>query len=307
MILAVCLSPAFQRTLVLNSFSTGRVNRVASVALDAGGKGINAARVAVQLGEKVLCLTCLGGSTGRQTAFMLRDQGVRSAVVPTQSATRTCTTILSPDSETELVEESASILPEEVKAVSNVFFERISQSRFVIFSGTAAPGFPDSIYREMGETSASRGVPFLIDTVSPFLDESLKARPDVVKLNLKELESWSGMALDSSTAIEKALGKIVSAGAKSALVTGWPGEAWALADDRLLCLRFPELKAVNTIGSGDAASAGIAVGFIRGMNVQEAFRYGIACACANVLTPTAGSVNVEDVERILPDVVIDAG
>jgi hypothetical protein len=45
------------------------------------------------------------------------------------------------------------------------------------------------------------------------------------------------------------------------------------------------------------------------MRIEIIYPYGkcsaLACACANVLTSTAGSVKAEDVERILPQVSIE--
>jgi tagatose 6-phosphate kinase len=306
MILSVCLSPTLQRTLSIDVFSMGRVNRATSVNLGVGGKGINAARVATQLGEKVLCLACLGGPTGREVVSILRHQHIPSAVIRTKSSTRICTTILSQGSETELVEEPAPVLPNEIKAFSELFTKHVPPSRFVILSGTVSSGFPITVYRELGAAAASRGIPFLVDAVGPIFIESLKAKPNVIKVNRHELEACVGWSCDSQVTIDRAMRKLVTSGAQSVLITGWQSEAWALIEGHRYLIRFPKLQAINTIGSGDAASAGIAVALVRGQTLLESFRFGVACASANVLTPTAGSVRAEDVKRILKQVTVEA-
>ena len=66
MIYTVTLSPALDRTLTIPGFTAGRVNRVESVRLDPGGKGINVSKNLLAMGVTNRALGLLGGDTGER-------------------------------------------------------------------------------------------------------------------------------------------------------------------------------------------------------------------------------------------------
>src|ERR1051325_2743122 len=94
MILVVGLSPAWQRTIELDIFRLGEVNRAKRVTESAGGKGVNVGRVATQLGETVRLLTVAGGARGNLLESSLRAQGINSRIVRVVAETRACQTLL---------------------------------------------------------------------------------------------------------------------------------------------------------------------------------------------------------------------
>ena len=60
-IVSVCLSPGFQRSVVVDSLALGEVNRLKSVDVDVSGKGVNVTRVLQRLSVAACCLS-QGGS-----------------------------------------------------------------------------------------------------------------------------------------------------------------------------------------------------------------------------------------------------
>ena len=71
MIYTVTLNPAIDKTVVIENFSAGTVNRVASVREDAGGKGINVSKCLKSLGQDSVAAIILAGDTGRRLEHML--------------------------------------------------------------------------------------------------------------------------------------------------------------------------------------------------------------------------------------------
>ena len=59
MIYTVTLNPAIDKTVVIEDFHPGAVNRVASVREDAGGKGINVSKCLKNLGEESVAAVIL--------------------------------------------------------------------------------------------------------------------------------------------------------------------------------------------------------------------------------------------------------
>ena len=82
------------------------------------------------------------------------------------------------------------------------------------------------------------------------------------------------------------------------------GEQGALFDagERRWSARPPVVEAINPIGSGDAMTAGLMTGLVRGLSSEECFRLGMAAAAANTLTWDACRFDAAAVEALLPQV-----
>ena len=65
MIYTVTLTPALDKTVVIPDFTVDHVNRIRTVRLDPGGKGINVSKVLKALGMESVATGILGGGTGR--------------------------------------------------------------------------------------------------------------------------------------------------------------------------------------------------------------------------------------------------
>jgi 1-phosphofructokinase len=61
MIITINLNPALDKTVEIPNFEAGAVNRVLSLRLDAGGKGINVSKAILSLGGKSRAVGILGG------------------------------------------------------------------------------------------------------------------------------------------------------------------------------------------------------------------------------------------------------
>ena len=59
MITGVCLNPSFDKTVEVDALALGEVNRIRSVRVDMGGKGVNVAVVARRGDWKLMLFSCL--------------------------------------------------------------------------------------------------------------------------------------------------------------------------------------------------------------------------------------------------------
>ena len=280
MILVVGLSPAWQRTLEFRRFVPGMVNRAARVTEVASGKGANVARVARQLGADVRLLTVAGGHRGELLVESLNSQRIPIQVVRVQAETRTCQTLVARPV-TELVEEAAALRATEVARVVSAFERELRRARIVVLTGTVPPGCGDTLYARL--ISMTR-VPVLVDAQGRQLVNAARAGAFVIRINRDELAAVPRL--------ERGKGQWLAISDGGRPVSVFHGR-------ETFRLRPPRVKAVNTVGSGDAMMAGTAFGLWRGESPLEAIRLGIACGAANALNLMPGFVRRADVNRLL--------
>ena len=96
MIYTVTLNPALDKTVEIPHFAPGRVNRIAALRTDPGGKGLNVSKVIAKLGGDSVAFALLGGSTGRAVADAMEKLGVRCHIAWGEEETRTNLKIVDP-------------------------------------------------------------------------------------------------------------------------------------------------------------------------------------------------------------------
>jgi tagatose 6-phosphate kinase len=283
MILIVSLSPAWQRTLEFDKIIPGKVNRAKRVSEMASGKGVNVARVAAILGAEVRLLTVAGGARGRLLRAQLQGQRFGACVMSVKAETRICQTLLCNGEATELVEEAGALHGSEVKEVLHAFAMEVRKAKLVVLTGTVPNGCGDGFYARLVEESRRRGMRVLVDAQKAQLQNALKQRPFLVKINRDELAAV--------THLRGARWAVITDGAKAVRVTDG-------SSGRPSIVKPPRVKAKNPIGSGDAMLAGVAVGLLEGRPMVEAVRLGVACGAANAMTIEPGFVRLSDVKRL---------
>ena len=300
MILVVGLSPAWQRTLVFEEIIPGKVNRANHVSETASGKGVNVARVASILGAEVTLLTVAGGMCGRLLTTQLMRQELKARVMTVKSETRICQTLLSRSTTTELVEEAGALSSAEVRDVVRAFRMLVREADLVVLTGTVPKGCGDNFYARLVDESTRRGVRVLIDTQQAQLRNALTRLPFLVKINRDELAAATRVDCTGRTSLLPALRKLMRHGPQWAVITDGPKNIHVSESPGIQTCTFtpPQVEAKNTIGSGDAMMAGIALGLLQGRSPPEAARLGAACGAANAMTAEPGYVRKTDVARL---------
>jgi tagatose 6-phosphate kinase len=308
MILCLGATPAAQRVMVFRRLSIDSVNRAATTVDGAAGKSVNVAKVLKALGEQPLAVGFFGGDRGAEVRAVLEREGVELDFVNVAARTRQCITVIdeAAGTNTELVEESRPVAPEDYELLMAIVRRRIQGSRAVVMSGTIPAGGPPDLYRRCTELAEQAGALTIVDAQGAALTEALKARPGLVKPNRPELAATVGAPLDSEDAVKSALEQLCARGAQRAVVTAGKDPSLACDGRHFWRVISPRLKAVNPIGSGDAFTAGLVNRLLRGDDLGEACRWAAATGAANALTLMAGEVRREDVERLVAQVKVEA-
>ena len=286
--------------MLLDRVQLGEVNRCRTVTLSAAGKGGNVVRVLHTLGAPAILLSFGGGETGKLWHGDLKRAGVSVQIVKTRSATRVCQTLIdrSTGKITELVREAPLPAQTEWTSLFRQFEALLARAKLVVISGALMPGARETTYRNLARLARSRGVPVLIDSQKTALMNMLTCRPLIAKLNVHELENTLGRSFRSEKQIVNAARHLIQCGGQQVIVTNGARGAWLVSPDRVWRFTPPRIRALNPIGSGDAMTAGIVCGILKGLDIVEAVRLGIACGVANALTLTPGDIDLGTVRKL---------
>ena len=106
-------------------------------------------------------------------------------------------------------------------------------------------------------------------------------------------------------AVMSAMRELCERGAQRVVITAGKQPSLAFDGRSFWRIRPPRIQPLNPIGSGDAFTAGLVWRLLRGEDLGEACRWGSASGTANALTIMAGEVHLNDVERLVREVVVE--
>jgi len=308
MLVCVSANPAIDRRLRLQNIAVGEVNRALSAEPFPGGKAAHVAMVAKSLGIDVVWVGFLGGAAGEECESGLAALGVPLTVVRTQSDTRANLEIISSDGRvTEILEPGGTVTDGEVErllATCRDIFADGDEEMQVAISGSLPPGAPVDLYAEITRIAHFYGCRVLLDTSGEALRRGLEAAPNFVKPNLQEASDFAGCQIYDAESASEVAQKFFDASAQSVAISlGENGILWqpSIDSDPLLS-RLPPISDCSSVGSGDAALAGFAVGHELGWNDEKTLRLAIACGTANCLAEAPGRIDANKVFELAQDV-----
>ncbi len=294
MILTVSLNPAVDKICEAESVQAGAVNRLRSVVSVAGGKGINVTKILRQFHMPVMALGFLGGSGGRLIAEAMEKLGAECHFTKIKGETRTNVNILAADgSVTELLEPGPVIDAKELEEFEKQFRGALELCELVVLSGSVPEGVPTDIYRRLTEEAHSYGRRVLLDGSGQALREGIRALPDLIKPNLRELEELLGEEIRSREELADAAGRLCGQGiGKLVISMGADGLYYA---DGVSSFHQParRVEVVNTVGCGDTVVASLCMSELGGDDADTALRKAAAMAAANASTGVSGQIPMQ--------------
>jgi 1-phosphofructokinase len=302
------------RTLAIDELRPGEVLRFERAVVSPGGKGVNVARVARELGAEAVLVGFVPGRTGTAGAALLADEGLSLRGVEVGGELRSTAVVLERSGRVTVFNEPGPPLaPADWERYEAAVADVLSGERVLACSGSLPPGAPDDAYARL--VALARGVDALavVDVGGSQLAAALAAGADVVTPNLAEAEGLLHGRADETVETgdpavvrERALAAaraLVERGARRAVVTA--AAAGAAVVDGLEDWWLPALSVAavrNPIGAGDALVGGLALALERGEPFADAVAAGMACGAASVETDVAGVVVPSRVAELLVSV-----
>lgn len=310
MVVTVTLNPSLDEWVELPRLHLGGLNRALAFSRYPGGKGINVSRVIHELRGQTLAVALAGGSDGHILGELLRDHGIAHRFVTVLGSTRNNSQIhtASPKALTQINCPGPRASAAALRVVER-FLDRLRPPKAcVVCSGSLPPGASTSIYARWIRRASRRGVPSVLDASGPALREGLRARPWLIKPNREEAEELLGVRLRRRADVVRAARRLTLEGASVALLSlGADGAVLvSRAPEAVLWADAPRVRVDSAVGAGDSLVAGFVVGWMRTRSLGQAFRLGMACATACVMTPGTELCRRADVMRLLPRIRLKA-
>ncbi|HYO98986.1 MAG TPA: 1-phosphofructokinase family hexose kinase [Pyrinomonadaceae bacterium] len=307
MILVVNLNLAVDHIVELDELRAGQVQRSRSERRQAGGKGVNVARVLRRLGEPSLLAGFTGGSAGAFIEAGLRAENIEAICTRVEQESRTCL-ILNDHSRREqtVVNAPGAAINDAEFAVFEASYKRsLADAELVVITGSLPPDLPFDTYARLTREAREQNVRVLLDCAGAPLSAALEARPFLVKINATEAAELLDAPVTDFQSAARAARRLRESGAEAcAMIT--LGAEGAVFDVEHARYRFaaPTVRAKNSVGSGDAALAGLAAALRRNLTAEEAGALAVACGAANALHG-AGACSAQEIAELLPRVVCE--
>ena len=305
MIVTLTPNPSLDRTVTLpGPLLRGAVNRLGSVTVEPGGKGVNVARVLAASGQQATALVpAAPGDPLLKAIESLGLAGLTCRAVPVDGAARVNTAVTEPDGTTTKLNESGAGLSEaEIAAIEGALSEELrlaSEGRsWAVLSGSLPPGAPVDWYVRLVGLLRPLGVRIAVDTSDAPL-AALAAglpdcAPDLVKPNGEELAQLAGRGAtdleDAAVAgdfgpVAEAAQVLVGLGIGTVLATLGPAGGVLVTGEGAWHATAPSVPVVSTVGAGDSSIAGYILADVRGGGQAECLRTAMAYGSAAANLP----------------------
>lgn len=314
--IVVCLSPAIDRNYKVPSLTLGCLHRCENPVSSPGGKGVNVARVLSLLGAQVRCIGFFAGDSGQYIIRNLQQHNVLVDAIELKGETRNSINILdaSTGQETEILEAGPMVYASDMEHFLSRFRQILGQETtppIVIFSGGIPQGLTPKAYQDLIEIAKEYKADCFLDSSGEALLNGVKAKPTMIKPNQRELSQITRQIFErKESGVEKDfLVKIYHEtrilGIPVVAVTFGGDGAMVCVENKVFYAHPVSIQPVNTIGSGDSFTAGLAFAIASQYTWKRVLELAVACATSNALFEQVGYIDMEQVKNFQNQVKID--
>lgn len=306
MIFTVTLNPALDKTVVIPRFAAGQVNRISTVRVDAGGKGINVSKCLHSLGEATTAAAILAGNAGKELEKMLIEGGITPLVLWVEGQTRTNLKIIDPEQgqNTDINEPGPAVTAQQLETLKEMISQQMNPGDLVILSGSLPAGSDVYLYEKWTAYFKARGAIVLLDADGEALLHGLKAAPYMIKPNNDELARLKGTEkLDEAQMISVGR-ELLEAGVRDVVISLGGDGALFLSEAGVYRSEGLKVPVKSTVGAGDSMVAAMAYGLDRDFSREEQIALAMAMGAASVMQDGSQAPGCKAVYELAHKVVI---
>ena len=270
-IITLTMNPALDVTTSADRVGPTDKIRCRGVRYDAGGGGINVARIARVLGGSVSAVFPAGGHTGDLVTQLVAEADVPYRRVDITESTRESFTI----DEQCSGQQYRFVLPgprlsfvEQARCLDELR-DAARSAEFVVASGSLPPGVPADFYQRVADMCRELGVLLVLDSSGGGL-RHITSGVFLLKPSIRELRERCGRELVTEADQLAAAHELIDSGVTQTVVVSL-GSKGALLATPHGSQRFSPVpvKVISGVGAGDAMVAAVTVGLTRGMVAEQ--------------------------------------
>lgn len=287
MVTVVMLNPCIDRMLVVGGLKAGGLNIVSDSYEMPAGKGLNLAAALRTMRAECILTGLMFEKDAEIYISELSKLDIPYDFIIVPGSVRINTKVIdkTSGSVTELNKRGERVDKSVVYTLRCKVERLAGKSDFTVFTGSAPPGLPDDIYRQLIETAKRAGSKCVLDADGELFKKGVEAAPFLVKPNLPELERYSGRKLDTIPSIKEAAAEIVRRGVGIVLSSlGKSGAMLTNGETALFCAAA-EVPVINPTGAGDAMLSGALYALLNNMPLTETLKIASAAAALSVTQP----------------------
>lgn len=300
MIYTLTLNPAVDYYMSLDEFKLGGLNSLKDGYTLPGGKGINVSKVLKNFSVESIAVGFAGGFTGDYIRKHLEEYEIENFFVNVKENTRINIKLKVEDSETEIAGKSPTITSENENELLE-FFNQVKTDDIVVLSGSVPKSLKNDIYKKMIERFP-KGVKVILDTRGEAFVEGLKAGVFLTKPNNHELEEFFNKSLSTIDEIVEAGKNLIKMGSENVLISLGKDGSILITSENVYIGNAPKGKLISSVGAGDSMVAGVVYGLAQGLDLEKAYKYGIASGSSTAFSE--GLTTLESMEGLLNQIEI---
>lgn len=270
----------------------------------AGGGGIDVSRALFNLGIRNIAMGFIGGRTGNELKNQLEASGIICQFTNIKGETRTNIIIneMCTKKQKLFCAHGPRIEEDELEDLRNAV-ENLKDPEIVIIAGSLPQEVSTKFYKEIIKIVKGTKAIVILDMDGDALHAGISYEPNIIKLNIHELQQYVWRNLNSIEEVLKCARFVNRCGAKIVLVS-MGEEGILLVSDGMEYLAVPpEIKEPeNTVGAGDSAVAGFIYGLINCKDLKESLRCATAAGTASTLNFSTSLCEKKKFEELISQI-----
>ncbi len=300
-IATLTLNPTIDKNTRIERVLAEEKLRCEAPSREPGGGGLNVSRAIDRLGGDSRALYTAGGFTGDILQSLLDDEGIDQTPLPIDGETRENLIVyeMSTDRQFRFGMPGPELGPDDFAACLDAVRGLDPAPDYLVASGSLPPGVPDDAYAAVAEAARELGARPLLDTSGAALREAMDAGWYLLKPNLRELEQLAGISFETEAARIDAARDFIERGWCEVVVLSMGASgALLITADRAEHVHSPTVPINSRVGAGDSMVGGLVLALTRGLDLDDAVRFGVAAGAAAVMTPGTELCRREDTEAL---------